>query len=55
VARRYGALSDFGVFRFARRYTFLIDPDGRVARAYLKVEAAKHVDEVIADLKALRR
>jgi len=55
VARRFGALSDFGVFKFARRYTFLIDPDGRVAKAYLKVEAGKHVDEVIADLKALRQ
>jgi peroxiredoxin Q/BCP len=54
VAKSYGALSDFGIIRFARRYTFLIDPDGRVAKAYLKVEAERHADEVIADLKALR-
>lgn len=55
VARRYGALSDFGIFRFAKRYTFLIDPDGRVAKAYLKVDASRHVDEVIADLTSLRK
>ena len=55
VARRYGALSDFGIFKFAKRYTFLIDPDGRVAKAYLKVDASKHVDEVIADLTVLRK
>lgn len=54
VARRYGALSDFRVVRFAKRYSFLIDPDGRVAKAYLKVDADRHADEVIADLKALR-
>ncbi len=53
VAKRYGALSDFGVIRFAKRYTFLIDPDGRVAKAYLKVESDIHAAEVLADLKAL--
>jgi peroxiredoxin Q/BCP len=55
VARRYGTLSDFGLFKFARRYTFLIDPGGRVAKAYLSVEASKHVDEVIADLRDLQK
>ena len=54
VARRYGALSDYRVIRFAKRYSFLIDPDGRVAKSYLKVDADRHADEVIADLKALR-
>lgn len=53
VARRYGALSDWGVLKFAKRYTFLIDPDGRVAKSYQQVDAAKHVGEVIADLQAL--
>ncbi len=54
VSRSYGALSDFGIVRFAKRYTFLIDPDGRVAKAYLKVDAERHADEIIADLKMLR-
>lgn len=53
VAKRYGALSDFGVFRFAKRYTFLIDPDGRIAKTYLQVDAARHAGEILADLKAL--
>jgi len=53
VSRRYGALSDWGVLRFAKRYTFLIDPDGRVAKSYLQVDAGKHAAEVIADLRAL--
>ncbi|MBL8448682.1 MAG: peroxiredoxin [Dechloromonas sp.] len=53
VAKRYGALSDFGVFRFAKRYTFLIDPEGRIARAYLKVDAEGHAEEVLADIRRL--
>jgi peroxiredoxin Q/BCP len=53
VAARYGALTDLGVFRFAKRYTFLIDPQGRVARVYVKVETSKHSQEIIEDLKQL--
>lgn len=53
VARRYGALSDFGLIRFARRYTFLIDPEGRVAKVYLQVDADRHAAEVLADIRAL--
>lgn len=53
VSRRYGALADWGVLKFAKRYTFLIDPEGRVAKTYLQVDADRHAAEVIADLKAL--
>lgn len=54
VAQRYGTLTNLGFMKFAKRHTFLIDPEGRVAKAYLKVDADTHADEVIADLKALR-
>lgn len=53
VARRYGAYADWMVLRFAKRYTFLIDPQGKIAKTYLKVDTAKHSAEVIADLKRL--
>lgn len=53
VARRYGALSNFGILKFARRYTFLIDPEGRVAKVYLQVDANRHAAEVLADIRAL--
>lgn len=53
VSRSYGAYSNWGVVKFARRNTFLIDPDGRVAKTYLQVDADKHAGEVIADLKFL--
>jgi peroxiredoxin Q/BCP len=53
VARRYGALSDWVLFKFAKRNTFLIDPQGRIARVYTKVDTARHSAELIADLQRL--
>lgn len=55
VARQYGALWSLGPIRFARRQTFLIDPQGRIARIYRKVDPDSHSREVIDVLKALQR
>lgn len=55
VAKRYGAFSDWTVARFARRYTFLIDAQGKIAKTYLKVDTSKHSAEIIADLKSLSK
>lgn len=53
VADAYGALSNFFLFKLAKRYTFLIDPEGRIAETYLKVDTSRHSAEIIADLKRL--
>lgn len=53
VAARYGALMDLAVYKIAKRYTFLIDPQGKVAKIYLKVETSRHSTEIIDDLKRL--
>src|SRR5574340_1075920 len=47
VAARYGALMNLGFFKIARRYTFLIDPQGKVAKVYRKVETSRHSTEII--------
>ncbi|MGA7178729.1 MAG: peroxiredoxin [Thiobacillaceae bacterium] len=52
TTRAYGALMDFGFIRFAKRYTFLIDPDGRIAVSYLSVDTANHSREVLEDLQS---
>ena len=54
VARQYGALSDWLVVKVAKRYTFLIDPAGRIAKVYLSVDAARHSKEIATDLQALQ-
>ena len=53
VAARYGALLNLGLFKIAKRYTFLIDPQGKIAKVYVKVETSKHSQEIIEDLQQL--
>lgn len=53
VAAKYGSLTNLGIIRFAKRYTFLIDPQGKIAKIYVKVETSKHSTEIIEDLKTL--
>ena len=53
LARRYGSLRDLGLIKFARRNTFLIDPQGKVAKVYLSANTSRNSQEVIDDLKQL--
>jgi peroxiredoxin Q/BCP len=54
VARQYGALSNWLGFKMAKRYTFLVDPAGVIAKVYLSVDTSRHSAEIVADLKALQ-
>jgi peroxiredoxin Q/BCP len=54
VASRYGALNNFLVIKLAKRYTYLINPQGKIAKIYLSVDTSKHSQEIIDDLKALK-
>lgn len=53
TAARYGALMDLVFIKVARRYTFLIDPQGNVGKVYLSVETSRHSKEIIEDLHKL--
>lgn len=55
VAARYGSLRNFGVLRFAKRNTFLVDPQGKVAKIYVGVNAARNAQEVSDDLKSITK
>ncbi|AEJ03072.1 alkyl hydroperoxide reductase/ Thiol specific antioxidant/ Mal allergen [Nitrosomonas sp. Is79A3] len=54
IAARYHSLINLGIVKFARRNTFLIDPQGKIARIYLSASAAQNSKEVIKDLKQLQ-
>ena len=54
VARLYGALNNFLVIKLAKRYTYLINPKGKIAKIYLSVDTSKHSQEIIEDLKKLK-
>jgi thioredoxin-dependent peroxiredoxin len=55
VSNAYGSLTNLGVVKFANRNTFLIDPDGKVAKAYTGVNPARHSEEVLAALDQLEK
>ena len=55
VTRSYGVLKTYmGVMEMARRDTFIIDPQGRVAKHYESVDPEGHSQAVLADIKALK-
>ena len=47
----YGAREVLGLA--AKRKTFLIDPEGSIARVWQKVKVEGHADDVVATLKTL--
>lgn len=50
TAESYGSLWSLGPLRFARRHSFLIDAQGRIARIYRNVDADTHYRQVLDDL-----
>ncbi|HWY21475.1 MAG TPA: peroxiredoxin [Candidatus Acidoferrum sp.] len=55
VSRAYGSLMNLVVIKFAKRNSFLIDPSGKVAKAYTGVDPARHSEEVLAALDGMQR
>jgi peroxiredoxin Q/BCP len=55
VTDSYGSLTNLGLVKFSARHTFIIDPAGKIAKAYMSVDPSKHSEEVLADLDALRK
>jgi peroxiredoxin Q/BCP len=54
TATAYGTLTKYvGIAELARRDTFIIDPQGRIAKHYLKVDPKGHSEIVLADLRQL--
>ncbi len=53
VTGKYGTLMSIGPIKTAKRHTFIIDPEGRLAKIYRRVDPDTHSAEVIADLTDL--
>jgi len=51
VVEAYGSLGHFATFTIANRNTFLIDPTGKIAMVWTKVQVQHHSEEVLAALK----
>lgn len=55
VSKEYGSLMNFGIAQVSARHTFLISPDGRIARVFLDVSPSTHSEEVLAALTQLQK
>jgi peroxiredoxin Q/BCP len=53
VTAAYGSLNNLLVAKLAARHTFIIDPQGKIARVFADVKPATHSREVLAALDAL--
>jgi peroxiredoxin Q/BCP len=53
TADAYGVLRDWKLLKIASRESFLVDPEGNIARHYAEVDPEIHTQQVLADLEAL--
>jgi peroxiredoxin Q/BCP len=54
AAIAYGVLTSYKGQHYAKRTTFLIDPQGRIAKVYVDVDPEKNSAQVMHDLAALK-
>lgn len=54
VSEEYGSLINLAIVKFSSRHTFIIDPQGRIARVYTDVDPNKHSQQVLAALDELQ-
>jgi peroxiredoxin Q/BCP len=52
TSKAYGVLKDYKLIKLASRQSFLVSPEGKIAKHYDDVDPDTHTDEVLADIKA---
>ena len=55
VVDEYGSLGNYGVMKFAKRNTFLIDPQGKIVKVWTGVDPSNHSEEVLAALDGFEK
>jgi peroxiredoxin Q/BCP len=55
VSAEYGSVMNVAVAKLSARNTFLIDPEGKVAKVFLGVKPAGHSEEVLSALAELQK
>jgi peroxiredoxin Q/BCP len=55
VSKEYGSLMNFGVAQISARNTFLIDHQGKIARAFSSVNPSGHSREMLSAIDALEK
>lgn len=55
VSGSYGSVKDYSGNKLSARNTFIIDPNGNIAKVFPGVQVAKHSEEVLAALAELQK
>jgi peroxiredoxin Q/BCP len=55
VSEQYGSIMEYGGAKLSARNTFIINPQGKVAKVFEKVNVKVHSEEVLAALAALQK
>ncbi|MBI3651350.1 MAG: peroxiredoxin [Acidobacteria bacterium] len=55
VSEMYDSLKDYNGNKLSARNTFIIDPKGKIAKAFIGVKPAGHSEEVLAALAELQK
>ncbi len=54
VSKAYDSLNNFISFKSSKRNTFIIDPEGNIAKIYLSVKPSTHSKMILNDLNQLQ-
>jgi thioredoxin-dependent peroxiredoxin len=55
VVSQYGSMGDYMGIKIAKRNTFLIDPQGKIAQVWTGVKPSEHSQQVLAALNGLEK
>ena len=55
VSEQYGSIMEYNGAKFSARNTFIIDPQGKIAKVFEKVKPGGHSEEVLAALATLQK
>lgn len=55
VSQQYGSIMEYNGAKLSARNTFLIDPEGKIAKVFEKVKVGGHSDEVLAALASFKK
>ena len=55
VSTEYDSVMEYEGSKLSSRNTYIIGPDGKIAKVFLKVKPANHSEEVLAALASLQK
>jgi peroxiredoxin Q/BCP len=55
VSEQYGSIMEYNGKQYSARNTFIIDPQGKIAKVFVKVNPPAHSEEVLAALATLQK